>query len=256
MAELWIYAAVCLTTFFAGFIDAVVGGGGLVQVPALLFILPTYNHTSIIATNRAASIAGTSVAAWQYLKKIKVNLTYILVAGTTIAVSSYYGVHLMHKIPKNTFKIILFFIIALLTIYTIFKKQIGQTQKINSNNQKVICLLVLIAIALGLYNGSIGPGTGTLLVFALVRIIGFDFLHASAYAKVINAIADAGSLIGFIASKAIIVKYALPMMVFNVLGGYLGSKVALKKGNGFIRTVFIIVMVILIARLGYDILLK
>jgi uncharacterized protein len=253
MAEVWIYIAVCLITFFAGFIDAVVGGGGLLQVPALLFVLPTYSHTNIIATNRAASIAGTSVAAWQYLKKIKINWQYIFVAGVTIAVASYCGVFLMHKIPKSTFKIILFFIIAALTIYTIFKKQIGQTQQLTAGTRKTFILLALIAVAMGLYNGSIGPGTGTLLVFAMVRIIGFDFLHASAYSKVINAIADAGSLIGFIANKAIIVKYALPMMLFNVLGGYLGSKVAIKKGNGFIRIVFIVVMVLLIARLGYDI---
>jgi uncharacterized protein len=256
MEDIWLYLFLSLAAFSAGFIDAVVGGGGLIQVPALFILFPQLSHTNIIASNRLASIAGTIVAARQYLKQTTVNKLYVAVAGVCIAIASYCGVYLMHKIPTTTFKQILFFVIILLTIYTIFKKNMGAEQKPFIPNKKLLISFAFIGIALGLYNGTIGPGTGTLLVFAFIQIVGFNFLQANAYTKVCNAIADGASLIAFFIQGAIVYKIALLMLVFNVLGSYIGSKAAIKNGNGFIRLIFIFVMCLLLVRLGWEIWLK
>jgi uncharacterized protein len=254
MNEYWLIALATLGSFFAGFVDAVIGGGGLIQVPVLFILFPTTLHTNIIATNRFASIAGTIVAARHYLKSIKVNYTFIAIAGVTTAIASYSGTFLMHKIPVHIFKPVLFFLIAALTIYTIFKKEIGQEEKVNSNQNKLYFLFAAIGIVLGLYNGTIGPGTGTLLVFSLVQFVGFNFLKASAYAKVINAIADGASLVAFLLQGAVLFTLAIPMLLANMLGAYVGSKMAIQKGNAFIRIFFIGVMILLLGKLGWDVL--
>jgi uncharacterized protein len=253
MDEFWIYALLSLSAFFAGFIDAVVGGGGLVQVPALFILFPQLSHTNVIASNRLASIAGTIVAARQYVKQAPVNKLYVILTGVCIAAASYSGVFLMHKIPTLVFKQILFFVILALAFYTLFKKDIGQHTTQKASGRKLLVLFMAIGILLGLYNGTIGPGTGTLLVFSFVQLVGFNFLQANAYAKLCNAIADGASLIAFIFQKAIVFKIALPMMLFNVLGSYIGSSTAIKKGNAFIRIVFIIVLLLLLVRFAWDI---
>ncbi len=252
MDEVWLIALATVVSLLAGFIDAVIGGGGLIQVPLMFILFPQTAHTKIIATNRFASIAGTTVAAINYFKNIKVNLRYVLAAGISTAIMAYLGTLLMHRIPTATFKPILLCIIIVLTLYTIFKKEMGQThlEKIQTKNWPLA--FALIGAALGLYNGSIGPGTGTLLTFCFVQIIGLQLLQASAYTKLINIIADAASLIGFILQGAVMYKIALPMMLGNMLGGYIGSKTALKKGNGFVRLFFIGMMMVLILKLGWD----
>ncbi|MBL0144674.1 MAG: TSUP family transporter [Chitinophagaceae bacterium] len=254
MSDFWLIALATLGSFFAGFIDAVVGGGGLIQVPLLFILFPSTLHTNIIATNRFASIAGTIVAARHYLKSIKINYRYIAIAGILTAITSYAGTFLMHKIPLNIFKPVLFVLIVILTLYTFLKKEIGIKEKLQPNKRKLYFLFAAIGIILGLYNGTIGPGTGTLLVFALVQFVGFNFLKASAYAKVINAIADGASLIAFLLQKAVLFNIALPMLAANMLGAYVGSKMAIKRGNQFIRIFFILVMLILLSKLGWDIL--
>jgi uncharacterized protein len=253
MNDFWIITLATIGSFFAGFIDAVVGGGGLIQVPLLFILFPNMMHTNIIATNRFASIGGTIVAARHYLKTVKVNYRYILIAGTLTAIASYSGTYLMHKIPLQIFKPVLFVLIVLLTLYTFFKKEMGQTEKPQTNTNKLYFLFAAIGIVLGLYNGTIGPGTGTLLVFALVQFVSFNFLKASAYAKVINAIADGASLIAFFLQKVVLFHIAIPMMAANMLGSYIGSKMAIKKGNEFIRIFFIVVMLLLLSKLGWDI---
>ncbi len=253
MNDFWLIVFATLASFFAGFVDAVIGGGGLIQVPVLFILFPNTLHNNIIATNRFASIAGTIVAARHYLKTITVNYTFIAIAGVSTAIASYAGTFLMNKIPVTIFKPILFFLIAALTIYTIFKKEIGQIEKVQPNKNKLYFLFAAIGIVLGLYNGTIGPGTGTLLVFSLVQFVGFSFLKASAYAKVINTIADGASLIAFLLQGAVLFTLAIPMLLSNMLGAYVGSKMAIKKGNEFIRIFFILVMILLLGKLGWDI---
>jgi uncharacterized protein len=256
MNEVWIYLIVCLGAAFAGFIDAVVGGGGLVQVPLLLILFPELSHVQIIATNRFASIAGTSVAALQYIRSVGIDTAVVLVAGITSAIASFSGTFVMKLIKPEVFKPMLLIIIILLAVYTFIKKDFGSVHLPKFTGSKFLIICGLIGAATGFYNGFIGPGTGTLLVFSFVSIAGMSFLHASSTSKIVNAIADAASLIGFLLSKSVVFKLAIPMMLSNMLGSYIGSKTAILKGNVFIRYVFLAVISLLILRLSWDLLLK
>ena len=253
MSETWLYVLTCAGALFAGFIDAVVGGGGLIQVPLLLILFPQYTHVQVIATNRFASLAGTSVAAFHYIRSVGVDTAVVVTAGITSAITAFAGTFVMKLIAPEVFKPVLLIVIVLLAVYTFIKKDFGIDHLPKYKVVKLLIVCGLIGTALGFYNGFIGPGTGSLLVFSLVSIAGMSFLHASSSAKIINAIADAASLVGFFMSKAVVFKIAIPMMVCNMLGSYIGSKAAILKGSAFIRYIFILVMVILIARLGWDV---
>ncbi|MBX9785630.1 MAG: TSUP family transporter [Chitinophagaceae bacterium] len=254
MTDVWILILVCAGALLSGFIDAVVGGGGLIQVPLLLILFPQFTHVQVIATNRFASLAGTSVAAFHYLRNVGVDTAVVATAGIASAITAFGGTFVMKLIAPETFKPILLLVIVVLAIYTFTKKDFGIDHLPRYKGAKLLVVCGLIGAALGFYNGFIGPGTGSLLVFSLVSIAGMSFLHASSSSKVINAIADAASLVGFFLSKAVVFKIAIPMMLCNMLGGYIGSKAALLKGNSFIRYVFLLVMIILIVRLGWDVL--
>jgi len=253
MTEYWLLFLVCVTALFAGFIDAVVGGGGLLQVPVLLILFPQYSHVQVIATNRFASVAGTSVAAFHFIRSVGVDITLALVTGICAAVTSFGGTFVMAMISPSVFKPILLVMIALLAVYTFVKKDLGAHHQHRYQGRAQILLCGALGLVIGFYNGFIGPGTGALLVFGLVSIAGMSFLKGSAMAKLVNAIADAASLIGFLMNKAVVFKIALPMMACNMLGSYIGSKMAILKGNAFIRYIFLIVVILLMVRLSWDV---
>lgn len=245
----------CLGSLVAGFTDAVVGGGGLIQVPLLFILYPQYSHVQVIATNRFASIFGTLLAAIQYARQIGLVLETVVPAGIAATIGSFSGTFIMTRIPTDLFKPLLLGIIIILTIYTFFKKDFGQIHAVKITDPRTYLYTCIgIGLMIGLYNGTIGPGTGVLLVFALISFLGSDFLKASAAAKSINAIADAASLIGFIMHQAIVFKLALPMMIANVAGSYIGTHVAIKRGNVFVRYFFLVIVTVLIIRLAWDIL--
>ncbi len=250
--DYWIYLLICFGAAFAGFIDAVVGGGGLVQVPLLFILFPELSHVQVIATNRFASIAGTTVAAVQYIRHVGIDTTFVLVAGISAGLSSFGGTFAMGLVSSEVFKPMLLCIIVVLAIYTLIRKDLGIEHAPRYDGKKLWIMNALIGTVLGFYNGFIGPGTGTLLVFAFVTILQVGFLQGSASAKIVNAMADFASLIGFFISGSIVYKVAVPMMVSNMLGGYIGSKAAILKGNRFIRYVFLFVLTLLIVRMCWD----
>jgi uncharacterized protein len=253
MNDYWLIIMACTGAVFAGFIDAVVGGGGLVQVPVLLLLFPHLSHVQVIATNRFASLAGTLVAAFQFSRVIAIDTSVVLIAGVAAAISSFGGTFAMGSIQPEIFKPLLLFIIVILTVFTFIKKDFGVKDQPEHRKKNSILILTAIGLLIGFYNGFIGPGTGVLLVFSFVSIAGMNFLKASAVSKIINAIADAASLVGFLIGKSIVFKLAIPMMLSNMLGGYIGSKTAILKGNNFVRFVFLLVIFILILRLSWDI---
>lgn len=253
MSEYWIYFWVCSGALLAGFIDAVVGGGGLIQVPLLFVLFPQFSPVQAIATNRFASVAGTSVAAFHYIRSVGVDASVVMAAGIASSITAFSGTFVMRLIAPDVFKPILLMVIVLLAIYTFIKKDFGIDHAPKYSGKKLWFVAAAIGAVIGFYNGFIGPGTGSLLMFAMVSVAGMSFLHASSYSKIINAISDTASLIGFILAKAIVYKVALPMMACNILGGYIGSKTAIKKGNNFIRYIFLLVIGILIIRLSKDI---
>jgi uncharacterized protein len=246
----------CSAAFAAGFIDAVVGGGGLIQVPVLLISFPGLTHVQIIATNRLASIAGTLVAAYNYVQKVKVEWQIVIIAGIAAALSSIIGTFAMGMVKPEIFKPILLVIIVILTVYSALNTAFGTKDEKEIPKPKFQWIILCIGLICGFYNGFIGPGTGTLLVFCFVTLAGMSMLKGTASTKIVNAIADGASLISFILQKNVIFKIAIPMMFCNMAGGYVGSKMAIKQGNSFIKKLFLFVMILLIIRMIYDIFMK
>ena len=246
----------CIAAFFAGFVDAIVGGGGLIQTPIALILLPNLAVSSIIGSLKIPAFSGTSFAANQYLKKVDMNWKLLGIMAVVAFASAFLGSNLLTKVHNDFMKPLLLVVLTLITIYTFSKKNFGQHQHKELSEKKSILLAVIISICLGFYDGFIGPGTGSFLVLAFVTVLGFDFLHASANAKMVNLATNFGSICLFVLKGKIIWAIAIPMAICNAAGGWIGAKLAIKKGNGFIRVFFLIVVIGTLLRFGYDVFFK
>ncbi len=244
----------CIIAFFAGFVDAIVGGGGLIQTPAGLILLPNNSVAQVIGSLKIPSFTGTFFAARTYLKKIKIPFKRLLIFTSIAFAASFTGSYCLTLVSNRFMKPVILLVLILVAIYTFTKKNFGQ----ETNNQNLNFPWykgALICLALGFYDGFIGPGAGSLLVLAFISWLGFDFLQANAHAKVVNLATNLGSIILFTIKGSILWPIAIPMAICNAIGGMIGSRVALARGNGFIRTVFLIVIMATLCRLGYDVFL-
>ncbi len=246
----------CAFAFLAGFIDSVVGGGGLVQIPAFFVLYPTLSVPNIIGSNRIASAVGTSVAAWNYARTVRIPWKTVLFAGICAAAFSYGGATVQSMLPSTVLKPIILVLIIVIAIYTYRKKDFGQKEAFRIDPEKLPYWAAGIGAAAGFYNGFVGPGTGSLLVFGFVSVIGYNFLTSSAISKIVNVISDASSLVFFLANKYVLFHLALPIMVFNVAGSYTGSRMAVLRGNSFIRRIFLVVVVGIVLRFAWDVVMS
>lgn len=246
----------CAFAFLAGFIDSIVGGGGLVQIPAFFVLYPQLPVPNVIGTNRLASAVGTSVAAWNYARSVKIPWKTVLWASLSASVFSYLGATIQSLLPSSVLKPIILFLIIGIAFYTYRKKDFGQEDHFHIAPEKLPYWAAGIGAILGFYNGFIGPGTGSLLVFGFVSVIGYSFLSSSAISKIVNVVADASSLVFFLMHKYVLFHLTIPMMVCNVGGSYLGSRMAVLRGNAFIRQVFLVVVVGIVARFAWDVFFK
>ncbi len=242
-----------LAGFAAGMLDSIVGGGGLIMTPAMLNLFPGVPILQLIATQRTSSIAGTSVSAWNYLRSVRVDRRILIAAPLAAAMFSLIGVSLAKKLDADVLKLAVLALCVALAVYTVIRKDLGQELKPQPDGPQLIRLAVLVGATTGFYNGLIGPGTGTLMVFAFVSVMGLDFLRASAAAKVSNIASDLSSWTVLMIGGYVMWAVVLPLIAGNMLGSYCGSRLAILKGSRFIRWVFLVVVFGLIARVGYDI---
>jgi uncharacterized membrane protein YfcA len=249
----WSLTLLCAFAFLAGFIDSIVGGGGLVQVPAFFVLYPTLPVPNVIGTNRLASAVGTTVAALNYARRVEIPWRAVLFAALGAAMLSYLGATVQSKLPSTVLKPIILVLIVAIAAYTYRKKDFGHRTHDRVSAERLPWYALAIGIVLGFYNGFVGPGTGSLLVFAFVSVLGYTFLTASPAAKIVNVVADVTSLVFFLVHKYVLFKLALPMMVCNVAGSYAGSRMAMLRGNEFVRRVFIVVVVGIVLRFSYDV---
>lgn len=242
--------------FLAGLIDAIVGGGGLIQVPALLISLPESPLTTIFGTTKIASLSGTSIAAYQYSKRVHYDFRLLIMTGLSAGLASYVGAQTVSFIPVHALKPLIFIILIVIAIYTFLKKDLGAMATKTLPFQKKLRYGVGIGLVVGFYDGFFGPGTGSFLVLGFVVILGLEFIEASAYAKVVNCMTNLFALFVFIRDGQFILGIALVMAVFNMGGTLVGTRLAIKKGNGFIRYIFLGIVTLMILRYGYEIFLK
>lgn len=246
----------CIAAFLAGFVDAIVGGGGLIQTPIAMIVMPNLSVASIIGSLKIPAFSGTSFAAFQYLKKVDINWKLLSIMAVLAFASAFLGSTLLTVISNDFMKPLLFFILIALAVYTFKKKNFGQHQDKSHSVKRQMLYAVIISIVVGFYDGFIGPGTGSFLVLGFVTILGFDFLNASANAKMVNLATNFGSICLFAMKGKIVWVFAIPMAFSNALGGWIGAKLAIKKGNDFIRKFFLFVVILTLIRFGYDVFLK
>ena len=237
---------------FAGFVDAMAGGGGLIQLPALLVGLPNKDLPLILGTNKVPSIFGTAAAARNYFKNIKPDIPLTITMMVPAFAGSMAGAGLAATIPKEFFKPFLVFLLLVVAIYTWRKPELGMSENLKYTNRKRLVIVAVIGLLIGFYDGIFGPGTGTFLVFFLVSAIGFAFLKASATAKLVNIATNAGAILSFQLTGHIWWQLGLLLAFANVTGAIIGSRLAIRGGSPLVRKVFLAVTFLLIARVAWD----
>ena len=250
----WI--TVTLASLFAGFVDAIVGGGGLILLPALFGVFPTAVPAALLGTNKSASIWGTAFATWQYNRRVQIRWPVMLPAALCGLVGSFAGAWAVTQVSPEYLRKALPFVLLAILVYTVVKKDLGQKHVPRWSGQRETLIACLIGGSIGAYDGFFGPGTGSFLVFLFVRVLGYDFLNASAGAKLINVFTNLAAIALFASKGHVWWQLGLVMAVANVAGSVMGSRLALKHGAGFVRWAFMVVVAVLIAKTGYDAFLK
>lgn len=246
----------CLAALAAGFVDAIVGGGGLIQTPATLIALPQHPVATLLGTTKIPSLSGTFSAALQFAGRVKLQWKLLCLLCLIAMVAAYTGSKTVSVVSNSFMKPFIFGVLILVAIYTYTKKDFGTVTKSGKTTLQEYLYSSLFAMIIGFYDGFIGPGAGSFLVLFFISILGFDFLKASAHAKFINVATNTGSIIFFAGSGHILYHYAIPMALFNFMGSLLGARLAILKGNTFIRIFFLLVVAGTIIRFGYDIFFK
>ena len=245
---------VLAAAFGAGVIDAMAGGGGLVQLPALFAAYPATPHPTLLGTGKLAGLAGTSSAVFRYLRHVRLDWRLVLPAAAAAFVAALAGAWIATRIPPDRFRAMVPVLLTLVLAYTLLHRDFGLEHRPLAGGRRVRALAATGAGAIGLYDGFFGPGTGSFLMFLFVRGFGLDFLHASASAKVVNVAANAAAIILFGLTGEILWLLGLAMAACNVSGALLGSHLAIRRGSGFVRIVFIAVVSALIAKTAWDVL--
>ena len=247
---------VTLASLMGGFIDSIVGGGGLVLVPVLFATFPNAPPATLFGTNKGASFWGTAAATWQFSRKVDMPWHALAPAAGAALVASLGGAWLVTQISAEFLRKLLPVILVVVLVYTLMKKELGREHAPRFAGRQEMLVACCIGAVIGFYDGFFGPGTGSFFVFLLVRILGYDFLHASASAKLLNSASNLSALVLFAWKGHVWWHFAVAMAVANVLGSFIGTHMAMKHGTGFVRGMFILVVSALILKTGYDAWLK
>ncbi|MFM9913890.1 MAG: sulfite exporter TauE/SafE family protein [Methylophilaceae bacterium] len=239
--------------FMAGLVDAMVGGGGLIQIPALFSTLTTATPSSLLGTNKFSSFFGTASAALRYSRKVQIPWRTAAPAALAAFAGSWSGAGLTDLLPVSWMRPLVLLLLVAIAFYTFRRHELGEYHAPKWKGKLQVILALCAGASIGFYDGFFGPGTGTFLLFIWVRGFGFDFLHATATAKVVNATTNAAALVYFVPHGHILWAYALPMAVSNIVGAQIGSRLALKHGASFIRKLFLVLVCLLITKMAWQI---
>ncbi|MGV3743042.1 MAG: sulfite exporter TauE/SafE family protein [Burkholderiaceae bacterium] len=241
-----------LAAFFAGMVDAVVGGGGLIQLPALFSVYPTTAPASLLGTSKLAGVWGTGAAAFTYVRKVRVEWNAALPAAISAFLFAFLGAYTVTQLPPDFLRALLPVLLLIVAIYTFAKKDFGATHAPIYKGNFERFFAIVLGGAIGFYDGFFGPGTGSFLLFFFIRFFGFDFLGASAAAKIVNVACNLAALWWFGISGHVLIQLGLLMAVCNISGSLIGSSLALRYGSSWIRKVFLFVLLLLICKTSLD----
>ena len=243
---------VALASMLAGFVDAIVGGGGMVLVPALFGTYPNQPPATLLGTNKGASVWGTAWATRQFARRVTLAWDVLLPAALAALLCSALGAWAVTQVDAHGLRRALPFVLAVLLIYTLMRKDLGREHAPRLHGTAEVAAAVAIGAVIGFYDGFFGPGTGSFLVFLFVRVLGYDFLNASASAKLLNTSTNAAALLLFAWSGHVWWHVSAVLAVANVAGSLLGARLALRHGAGFVRGMFIAVVGALIIKTARD----
>lgn len=243
-----------MAAFFAGLVDAVAGGGGLIQVPALLGVMPQMDTATLFGTNKLSSVFGTASATWRYVRRVTVPFRVVVAASVAAFVFSFVGAALVSLFPAGLIRPVVFGLLVAVVIYTLWQPDLGVTDSKPLVVGHVVPWALLCGAILGFYDGFFGPGTGSFLIFCFVRVFGFDFLRASVSAKVVNLSTNVAALSFFVPTGHVLWVIGFSMAVANVLGAQAGAHAALRGGSKWVRWCFILMSCCLILKVGASLL--
>jgi hypothetical protein len=250
----WTLVLLALAGLLAGWVDAVVGGGGLIQLPALVIGLPGASPVQILATNKLGSVCGTTVSSVTYYRRVGPDPRTFIPLMVLAFAGSLCGALVASRIPKEAFDPIVLVVLVLVGGYVLLKPSIGEITALRFAGHRHTIAAMVAGAVIGFYDGALGPGTGSFFVFTLVGLLGYNFLEASAKARMANWATNVAALCIFIPQGAVLWKIGLAMGAANLVGGYLGARTAVAKGGGFVRVVFVLVVGAFIVKIGSDVL--
>ena len=237
-------------SFFAGFVDSIAGGGGLIQLPALLIGLPKSETAEVLGTNKLSAVFGTTAAAALYRKQIKPDPKILIAMGVPAFLGSAGGAVLASKIPTSSMRPMVLVLLIIVAIYTWFKPDLGKFENLRHLPKRRVQIAALAGVVIGFYDGIFGPGTGSFLMLILVASLGYAFITASAIAKVVNVATNVGAIMVFGIHGAVIWQIGIILGIANISGAVIGARLAIKGGSTLVRKVFLIVTLALIVKVG------
>lgn len=246
------FVLLSIAAFTAGLVDSIAGGGGLIQLPALMLVLPQYPLAMLFGTNKLASIFGTGTAVVKYNSRLSLPWRLMLPIAGAALVGSGIGAKVASIVPNETMRPIVIVLLIAASGYLLWKRDIGTVEKPEPAFIKQLWIGLVSGLLIGFYDGVFGPGTGSFLIFVFVSFLGMGFLKATASAKIINFATNFAAVIVFLQAGNILFLYALPMALFNMAGGYLGSHLAMLRGNKFVNNIFLFSVGLVIVKLGWD----
>ncbi|NUZ05379.1 TSUP family transporter [Schlegelella sp. ID0723] len=245
-----------VASLFAGLIDSIVGGGGLILVPALFATFPSAPPATLLGTNKCAGVWGTAMATARFARRVRMPWRTLVPAAGAALLGSFAGAWLVTAIDPGFLRRLLPLVLLAVLIYTLVNKTLGNEHAPLHSGRTQTLVACAIGAAVGWYDGFFGPGAGSFFIFLFVRFLGFDFLNAAASAKVLNVATNLAALTLFAIKGHIWWQVGLTMAIANVIGSLFGAHLALKHGAGFVRIVFVVVVAALIVKTSYDAFLR
>lgn len=242
-----------LAALAAGFVDAVVGGGGLIQLPALVIGMPGASPVQLLATNKLASACGTTVSSVTYYRRVRPHAATFVPLMIFAFLGAAAGAVVASLIPESAFNPIILAVLVVVGTYVLLKPDVGELTELRFDGRRHTAVAMLVGLAIGFYDGALGPGTGSFFVFTLVGLLGYNFLEASAKARMANWATNIASLCVFVPQGAVMWQVGLVMGGANLFGGYIGARTAVAKGSTFVRAFFVVVVSAFIVRIGGDV---
>ena len=249
----WALVALCVAAFVAGAVDAIVGGGGLIQLPALLLFAPGGAPIHSLATNKLASVVGTAAAVRGYARRVRIDWAHALPMAAAALGGSVIGARLAAALPSRVLSVVVLVALVAVGLYTWRRPELGVRHAPRFGRRHQLPVMASGGLLIGSWDGLAGPGTGSFLVFWLVGVVGFGFLEASATAKVVNTATNLGALLVFVPAGAVLYGLGAAMALANLAGSLCGARLALARGSGFVRRVFLLVVAVLVVGLAWKV---